>query len=415
MPSHVRHRRARRRSDHPCRQLQDRPCLTQLGSPRPAQENSPRSGCSARSSNAKGNSRFIPVLLDDAPEATIPLPLDGHTRYRIRAFDLADPDFEALYRELTGQPKTPKPTLGDVIKLDARRAPIAANALPEKKAVWDFASDGRALDESAPREPSPTETGSAETAAPHGGFWSPFSNEDSVARGEARFWAIVETLAAMAVFWWVAIRYETFFLLTTSLFVAPLLLLRSAESTRLGVKWFDEGMFPPRWPDDPSARAEAERRWQWRWLGISAASGSAIGFGLAYLYLVGHEGWSAFGRVAGLVLTIWWLVGASSIARAIARDGVRAKAGPEAIAEAVARAVARAVGRAKAGPEAIADAVTRAVGRAVGRASGTAATLTLAYGPSIFLGILFATFVRPWSPVQCFVRGRAFNPQQCKP
>ena len=33
MPSHVRHRRARRRSDHPCRRLQDRPCLTQRGSP----------------------------------------------------------------------------------------------------------------------------------------------------------------------------------------------------------------------------------------------------------------------------------------------------------------------------------------------------------------------------------------------
>ena len=66
-----------------------------------------------------------------------------------------------------------------------------------------------------------------------------------MARGEARFWAIVETLAAMAVFWRLAIRYETFLLLTTSLFVAPLLLLRSDESTRLGVKWFDEGSFRP--------------------------------------------------------------------------------------------------------------------------------------------------------------------------
>src|SRR5271166_896185 len=35
MPSHVRHRRARRRSDHPCRRLQDRPRLTQPGSPPP--------------------------------------------------------------------------------------------------------------------------------------------------------------------------------------------------------------------------------------------------------------------------------------------------------------------------------------------------------------------------------------------
>src|SRR5208283_565460 len=35
MPSHVRHRRARRRSDHPCRRLKDRPRLTQPGSPPP--------------------------------------------------------------------------------------------------------------------------------------------------------------------------------------------------------------------------------------------------------------------------------------------------------------------------------------------------------------------------------------------
>jgi hypothetical protein len=58
-------------------------------------------------------------LLDDAPETAIPMPLDGHTRYRVRAFELSDPAFDSLYRELTGQPETPKPTLGDVIK--ARR------------------------------------------------------------------------------------------------------------------------------------------------------------------------------------------------------------------------------------------------------------------------------------------------------
>ena len=63
--------------------------------------------------NAKGDLRFIPVLLDEAPEAAIPLPLDGHTRYRIRAFEFSDPDFKKLYRELTAQPETLKPTLGD--------------------------------------------------------------------------------------------------------------------------------------------------------------------------------------------------------------------------------------------------------------------------------------------------------------
>ena len=122
--------------------------------------------------NAKRNSRFIPVLLKDAPETAIPVPLDGHTRYRIRAFEFSDPDFKELYRELTGQPGTPKPNSGDVINLGAGRAPIATKALPEKNAVTDFASDGGALDEPAAREPGLSEAGSAETAAPPRGFWS---------------------------------------------------------------------------------------------------------------------------------------------------------------------------------------------------------------------------------------------------
>jgi len=51
MPSHVRHRRTRRRSDHPCRRLEDRPSLTQPGSPRPAQEKFTSLSLSARGSS----------------------------------------------------------------------------------------------------------------------------------------------------------------------------------------------------------------------------------------------------------------------------------------------------------------------------------------------------------------------------
>ena len=58
MPSHVRHRCARRRSDHPRRRLQDRTCLTTRVHSRPAQENSPRSGCSARSSVEKNSNGY---------------------------------------------------------------------------------------------------------------------------------------------------------------------------------------------------------------------------------------------------------------------------------------------------------------------------------------------------------------------
>jgi hypothetical protein len=177
--------------------------------------------------NAKANPRFIPVLLDDDPESSVPMPLDGHTRYRLRAFELSDPGFEALYRELTAQPEITKPALGDVVKLNVRGAIRVAGALPAKKAVTDFPSTDD--DGTTAHEPGPDDGETEATAALCGSFWSPFSDEESVARGEIRFWAIVETVLAIAVFWWIAIRWEKFTLLTTSLFVVPLLLLRSEE------------------------------------------------------------------------------------------------------------------------------------------------------------------------------------------
>jgi hypothetical protein len=137
--------------------------------------------------NAKANARFIPVLLDDDPESGVPMPLDGHTRYRLRAFELSDPGFEELYRELTGQPEITKPPLGDVVRLGDRAAIHVAGALPAKKAVTDFpASDDADGNGTAKHDPGPDETGTAATAASRGGFWSPFSDEASVARGEVR-------------------------------------------------------------------------------------------------------------------------------------------------------------------------------------------------------------------------------------
>ena len=86
--------------------------------------------------NGKGNAQFIPVLLDDALETSVPLPLDGHTRYRLREFALRDAGFAGLYRELTGQPETMKPELGEVVRMGEG----AASAMPAKAAVTDFAT-----------------------------------------------------------------------------------------------------------------------------------------------------------------------------------------------------------------------------------------------------------------------------------
>jgi len=60
----------------------------------------------------KGNARFIPILLADEPETSIPDPLKGHPFYRMGAFNLSDPGFEALLRELHSRPAVEKPPVG---------------------------------------------------------------------------------------------------------------------------------------------------------------------------------------------------------------------------------------------------------------------------------------------------------------
>ena len=108
----------------------------------------------------KENTRFIPVLLGDAPEDSIPIPLKGHARYCINAFDLSDPGFEALYRELTGQPAVIKPGLGTKVVLGTRAAsaPAVAPPLPERPALTTFPAaappptDISRIDRYAPKE-----------------------------------------------------------------------------------------------------------------------------------------------------------------------------------------------------------------------------------------------------------------------
>ncbi len=74
------------------------------------------------------------------------------------------------------------------------------------------------------------------------GFWSLTSNEESIRLGQVRFWAILETVVAIGVFWYLALRFETLWILYSSMAIAPLLFLRSEEAVKQGARWFDEGM-----------------------------------------------------------------------------------------------------------------------------------------------------------------------------
>jgi hypothetical protein len=65
------------------------------------------------------------------------------------------------------------------------------------------------------------------------------SSKKSVARGEVSILAIVETLLAMALVFYLSAHFNTLRWLAIAMCLSPLLLLRTEESTRLAIKWFD--------------------------------------------------------------------------------------------------------------------------------------------------------------------------------
>jgi SEFIR domain len=88
----------------------------------------------------KGNTRFIPVLLNDATDDCVPFRLRPYPRYRLKAFDFSDTEFKKLYRELTNQPAIIKPMPGRPVVLPPRtisknEAAIAAAVTPKAGAV----------------------------------------------------------------------------------------------------------------------------------------------------------------------------------------------------------------------------------------------------------------------------------------
>jgi hypothetical protein len=62
----------------------------------------------------KANARFVPLLLDDEPESALPRVVVNWNRFRLRRFGVASGDqgYEDLYRLLTGQPATLRPSRG---------------------------------------------------------------------------------------------------------------------------------------------------------------------------------------------------------------------------------------------------------------------------------------------------------------
>ncbi|HET8773007.1 MAG TPA: SEFIR domain-containing protein [Thermoanaerobaculia bacterium] len=101
---------------------------------------------------AKRNERFIPVLFDGATQEHIPIPMRNDGHYRISRFDLTDPGYEALYRDLTGQPFVRKPDVGNIVPLPARQPMttfqplIAPSRLPASRLLIGRESELAMLD-----------------------------------------------------------------------------------------------------------------------------------------------------------------------------------------------------------------------------------------------------------------------------
>lgn len=74
---------------------------------------------------AKANERFIPILLDDEVEESLPLAVANWTRFRLRGFGIASRDvgYRNLYRSLTTQPAVIKPKPGQIISIPPESSP----------------------------------------------------------------------------------------------------------------------------------------------------------------------------------------------------------------------------------------------------------------------------------------------------
>lgn len=118
----------------------------------------------------------------------------------------------------------------------------------------------------------------------------------SRAAGQWSVLACVETLLAVALYWWIAIRYGTHWHLVSSVFIAPLLLLRSPESIAAGVRWFLKDWFGLEgydgWP----------KRKKTLWIGAVALASAVTTYFFAHWlrqrWLPGLEGWALFGWAA---------------------------------------------------------------------------------------------------------------------
>src|SRR5256885_9754333 len=67
-----------------------------------------------------------------------------------------------------------------------------------------------------------------------------WSTHESIAAEVPSVTAIIETILAVLLYWWIAIHLGTYAHLLLGVCVAPLVLLRSDASVAMGLAWFED-------------------------------------------------------------------------------------------------------------------------------------------------------------------------------
>nr|VFJ61681.1 MAG: hypothetical protein BECKFW1821C_GA0114237_1001104 [Candidatus Kentron sp. FW] len=214
------------------------------------------------------------------------------------------------------------------------------------------------------------------------------STPNSVRKNQPTVLAIFETLVAVVAYWGIAWWLDTHIHLLMSICVAPLLLLRSKESTEKGVLWF-LAYFGGKTKIDPK---ETPVRF-WAIILLGGLIGGICVYALAKSVLIEQTGWvlliQIFGLgILGIVISFMVAVagvGAIAGAAAIARVILTLKSGTGAIGRAVARAEPRGI--------AVAGAVMKTVVEVMERTIPVPTVITIAVVGNIFVllfGIPFA-------------------------
>ncbi len=226
--------------------------------------------------------------------------------------------------------------------------------------------------------------------------WVWHCTEDSIAAGQISLLALAETLAAVALYWWLSFHFEWHWFSLVSLIAAPMLLLRSEESVELGVEMLR------RWT---GRKGSDWSRWEKAVMVLSTALvGGWIAYCLAQAWLPGQVGWALYWRAGmiGMIAAMGTVVIVVAVADAVAF------AAAVAVANAVDGAVADAVAVVDVGAFAFAFAFagafavmgTVAVGGTVASASVRGIS-SLLVGSAFALGALLRALTIRWKASLC--------------